>query len=154
MLRGEGGAPLAEYMDRLPSTQRLITLDGVIYVHELPRRRRKPGRIAGPELVAEAESLASVEEDPDIADVAETQLPDVAELELAEVAAAPAEAVEAESGPESQPEAEAAPPTTAGGPFYPATPPGYAIEFGTGNLVPIYAPRTTSGMGRFRLVRS
>lgn len=152
MLRGEGGAPLAEYMDRLPSTQRLITLDGVIYVHELPRRRRKPGRFAGPELVAEAESLASVEEDPDIADVAETQLPDVAELELAEVAAAPAEAVEAESGPET--EAEAAPPTTTGGPFYPATPPGYAIEFGTGNLVPIYAPRTTSGMGRFRLVRS
>ena len=114
--------------EKMPGMQRVITLDGVIYVHENARRRRV--RAAEP---------SYLEADPAVpeSDPAEPEA-DPAEPEpLAEVAAVTTAVEEPEPPPEpvaAQPEKTSMTIVRNG---WKAPPPGYAIEFGTGRIVPI-----------------
>lgn len=123
--------PLSEKWERLPGMQRLITLDGVIYVHQNPKRRRR--------LAAQAESDVA---GADVGVPVEAWEPEVTDesAEQAEVAAVAEAEAEFESG--------AAPPNgdeTTGTEeesvqsAQMAPPPGYALEFGTGRLVPVHS---------------
>lgn len=129
--------------ERMPGMQRLITLDSVIYVHENPKRqRRAPAPVAEPAVSERAEPESAVKE-PDL------------ELEATSDGESGEQAVQAAAAPVAEPEVAEAPADESGyvevqqqghtvrivrsNPVSP--PPGYAIEFGSGRLVPIHSFR-------------
>lgn len=119
--------PLSDQWERLPGMQRLITLDGVIYVHQNPRRRRRVAAQAAPaETGAYAEPSVAWGVTEPAADW-ESESSDGLSA-VAEVAAV----AEVEDGADV---AQVGQQTAA--PQVP--PPGYAIEFGTGRLVQIHS---------------
>jgi hypothetical protein len=138
---------LSDEWERLPGMQRLITLDGVIYVHQNPkRRRRRVERVVeasdagepAPEWEFEAGDGSAVEAE--VAAVAEETGVE-AGIDLA-----PVEWDDAETEGESSPSAEADQETEPAGNTRTivrtasmAPPPGYALEFGTGRLVRIHS---------------
>lgn len=149
-------SPLSKEWERLPGMQRMITLDGVIYVHENPKRRRLRPVIEEPVMEAEPEETHGDYAEPS-ADWSSEPLV-VAEPEVE------AQVLEAEVEPEpepvhvsehpvawpaavaSEPEPEPAPTERPGRKTRTivrsaqvAPPPGYAIEFGTGRLVKIHS---------------
>jgi hypothetical protein len=118
--------PLSDQWERLPEMQRLITLDGVIYVHQNPKRRRVAAQAESVETGAYAEPsvawgvtepAADWESETSDGLSAEAEVAAVAEVEDGEVAAEVDEQNDAPHVP----------------------PPGYAIEFGTGRLVKIHS---------------
>lgn len=125
--------------------QRVITLDGVIYVHENARRRRvRRAPEVRPEPLIEPDYLAEAPEEEPLAEVAAV----VAEPEPELVAVQEPETLipEPEAIPEPEParvESQVAQSgsnsTTIVRTGWKAPPPGYAVEFGTGRVVPIHS---------------
>ncbi|HWI60623.1 MAG TPA: hypothetical protein VNT75_02160 [Symbiobacteriaceae bacterium] len=156
-------SPLSDEWERLPGMQRLITLDGVIYVHQNPKRRRRPVYAEPAVIEAEAEEPEGAYAEPsaewspeaELAEVAAVVEEPVAERSESEYAAELEAEPEPEPDPEPEPESwpapvpEVEPPpiaTFAGGNTRTivrsnmvAPPPGYAVEFGTGRLVKIHS---------------
>jgi len=119
---------VSDTWEKMPGMQRVITSDSVIYVHQNPVRRRRP---------SEPTYLA---EDPE---------PDLEAMLVPEpVAAEPEPVSEPEpEPPQAQVKAETPQAQTGGSSVsivrngWKAPPPGYAIEFGTGRLVPMHSFR-------------
>lgn len=176
-------SPLSDEWERLPGMQRLITLDGVIYVHQNPKRRRRPVYAeAGAETALEPEVTGSYAEpsgdwSPEpvaeaagepgaLAGAGPEPVPAWSDPEPVPAWSDP-EPVAAWSDPDPAPQSEpvavfsdppawpapAPAPVAVPAPVSEAPekkkrivrsavtppPPGYAIEFGTGRLVPIHS---------------
>lgn len=122
---------MSEYLESHPNLLRQSTVGDVIYVHLTNRHRHAPQPVlpAAPEPEPEAVSLLSVEpltvEEPAV-EAAEV----LAEVAPETVAPAPEPVAEAAPAPKRRPSVEL-------GWSYRVAPQGYAIEFGTGRLVPI-----------------
>jgi len=157
-------SPLSKEWERLPGMQRMITLDGVIYVHENPKRRRRRPVIEEPVLEVEIEERhgdyaePSADWSPEPVVVAEAGVEEQVVVAAAEVESesdfeseSEPEPVHVSEAPASWPAAVASEPEPAPAArrgrntrtivrsAQVAPPPGYAIEFGTGRLVKIHS---------------
>lgn len=151
--------PLSEEWERMPGMQRLITLDGVIYVHQNPKRRRRPVYEEPAVIEAEAEEepegaysepSAEWSPEPEWAEVAAVMEEPVARAEEvsdyepefeAELEPEPEPEPAPEPGPELEPDSEPEP--------VPASWPGPAPD-----PVPEPAPVATFGGNTRTIVRS